>query len=102
MEEKLGGGGGGNVIKGCRQERIWGGDLPPPPSSSLPLCVALSIIKIYRSTFRIIIFFPFSDLSSHQELAAAILDCFSSPSEEVKSAASFALGLIYCVYVNFI
>ena len=34
MEEKLGGGGGGNVIKGCRQERIWGGGtfpLPPLP-----------------------------------------------------------------------
>lgn len=23
LGEKLGGGGGGNVIKGCRQERIW-------------------------------------------------------------------------------
>ncbi|XP_020625713.1 cullin-associated NEDD8-dissociated protein 1-like [Orbicella faveolata] len=34
------------------------------------------------------------DLSSHQDLAEAILDCFSSPSEEIKSAASFALGKI--------
>jgi len=31
-------------------------------------------------------------LSSHGDLAAAILNCFSSPSEEIKSAASFALG----------
>ena len=38
-------------------------------------------------------FLSFSDLSSHQDLAMAILDCFSSPSEEIKSAASFALGL---------
>ena len=35
----------------------------------------------------------FSDLSSHKDLAVAILECFSSPSEEIKSAASFALGL---------
>ncbi|XP_031563225.1 cullin-associated NEDD8-dissociated protein 1-like isoform X2 [Actinia tenebrosa] len=34
------------------------------------------------------------DLSSHKDLAAAILNCFSSPSEEIKSAASFALGKI--------
>ncbi|XP_048590232.1 cullin-associated NEDD8-dissociated protein 1 [Nematostella vectensis] len=34
------------------------------------------------------------DLSNHKDLAAAILDCFSSPSEEIKSAASFALGKI--------
>ena len=33
-----------------------------------------------------------SDLSSHKDLAVAILECFSSPSEEIKSAASFALG----------
>ena len=37
--------------------------------------------------------FGFSDLSSHKDLAVAILECFSSPSEEIKSAASFALGL---------
>ena len=36
--------------------------------------------------------FSCRDLSSHQDLAEAILDCFSSPSEEIKSAASFALG----------
>lgn len=47
----------------------------------------------------------FSDLSSHQDLAVAILDCFSSPSEEIKSAASFALGLfnhsyVYCAGIN--
>lgn len=40
------------------------------------------------------------DLSSHQELAVAILDCFSSPSEEVKSAASFALGKIAAGNLN--
>ncbi|XP_028513482.1 cullin-associated NEDD8-dissociated protein 1 [Exaiptasia diaphana] len=34
------------------------------------------------------------DLSSHGDLANAILNCFSSPSEEIKSAASFALGKI--------
>jgi len=40
----------------------------------------------------LVIFFSFSDLSSHKDLAVAILECFSSPSEEIKSAASFALG----------
>lgn len=40
------------------------------------------------------------DLSSHQDLAEAILDCFSSPSEEVKSAASFALGKIAAGNLN--
>lgn len=32
------------------------------------------------------------DLSSQPELQKAVLDCFSSPNEEVKSAASYALG----------
>ena len=36
----------------------------------------------------------FSDLSGHKDLAAAILECFSSPSEEIKSAASYALGMV--------
>ena len=34
-----------------------------------------------------------SDLSNHKDLSVSILECFSSPSEEIKSAASFALGL---------
>ena len=43
-----------------------------------------------------------SDLSSHHDLAVAILECFSSPSEEIKSAASFALGLfdIFFVFIR--
>ncbi|CAH3188697.1 unnamed protein product, partial [Porites evermanni] len=40
------------------------------------------------------------DLSSHKDLAVAILECFSSPSEEIKSAASFALGKIAAGNLN--
>lgn len=36
--------------------------------------------------------FLFSDLSGNKELRNVIIDSFSSSSEEVKSAASFALG----------
>ena len=37
-------------------------------------------------------FFTFRDLSEQNDLEGAILECFLSPSNEVKSAASFALG----------
>jgi len=41
-----------------------------------------------------------SDLSSQPELQNVVLDCFSSSNEEVKSAASYALGMItrfFCI-----
>lgn len=39
----------------------------------------------------------FSDLSGNKELRNVIIDSFSSSSEEVKSAASFALGKLMSV-----
>ena len=46
---------------------------------------------------------PFRDLSSHGDIHNVILECFSSPNEEVKSAASYALGryLISGIYEFF-
>ena len=41
--------------------------------------------------------FP-SDLSPHRDIQTVILDCFSSINEEVKSAASFALGIPLAVF----
>ena len=40
-----------------------------------------------------------SDLSSQPELQNVVLDCFSSSNEEVKSAASYALGMITRFFV---
>ena len=47
LGEKLGGGGGGNVIKGCRQERIWGrgGVMGPSPSPLFLSTTLYSLIK---------------------------------------------------------
>jgi cullin-associated NEDD8-dissociated protein 1 len=39
-------------------------------------------------------YFFFSDLSKNSGLKKSILDCFNHNSEEVKSAASYALGNI--------
>ena len=36
--------------------------------------------------------FPFSDLSSDANLQSTVVGCFNHQSEEVKSAASYALG----------
>lgn len=45
-----------------------------------------------------------SDLSETPELQGVILDSFSSPNEEVKSAASYALGkfqdVLVCVLIT--
>lgn len=59
-----------------------------------------AIFEFERLRKYINIFCLFSDLSSHQDLAVAILNCFSSPSEEIKSAASFALGLFDHSYIS--
>ena len=45
--------------------------------------------------------FPYRDLSGHAELQKVIVDSFSATSEEVKSAASFALGMYMVICENY-
>lgn len=52
----------------------------------------MALVTKYNCNDLNIIFFC-SDLSSIPELKGILLDSFSSQSEEVKTAASFALGL---------
>lgn len=54
------------------------------------------VVTLPNKTFKgkFISFLPiFSDLSGNKELKNVIIESFSSSSEEVKSAASFALGM---------
>uniref|UniRef100_A0A670I7M1 Cullin associated and neddylation dissociated 2 (putative) n=1 Tax=Podarcis muralis TaxID=64176 RepID=A0A670I7M1_PODMU len=56
----------------------------PKSSAAVKMLAFLSLAEIGRTT----------NLSAQKELKAVILDAFASPSEEVKSAASYALGNI--------
>ncbi|KAH0630206.1 hypothetical protein JD844_012933 [Phrynosoma platyrhinos] len=56
----------------------------PRSSAAVKMLAFLSLAEIGRTT----------NLSAQKELKAVILDAFASPSEEVKSAASYALGNI--------
>ncbi|KFQ04311.1 Cullin-associated NEDD8-dissociated protein 1, partial [Leptosomus discolor] len=56
----------------------------PRSSSAVKVLAFLSLAEMGRST----------NLSAQRELKAVILEAFTSPSEEVKSAASYALGNI--------
>ncbi|XP_070594405.1 cullin-associated NEDD8-dissociated protein 1-like isoform X2 [Erythrolamprus reginae] len=58
----------------------------PKSTAAVRMLAFLSLAEIGRTT----------NLSAQKELKAVILDAFASPSEEVKSAASYALGNI-CV-----
>ncbi|KFP29377.1 Cullin-associated NEDD8-dissociated protein 1 [Colius striatus] len=54
----------------------------PKSSSAVQVLALLSLAEVGRAT----------SLSAQRELKAVILEAFTSPSEEVKSAASYALG----------
>lgn len=54
----------------------------PKSSAAVKMLAFLSLAEIGRTT----------NLSAQKELKAVIMDAFASPSEEVKSAASYALG----------
>ncbi|XP_062977493.1 cullin-associated NEDD8-dissociated protein 1-like [Elgaria multicarinata webbii] len=56
----------------------------PKSSAAVKMLAFLALAEIGRTT----------NLSAQKELKAVILDAFASPSEEVKSAASYALGNI--------
>uniref|UniRef100_A0A8D0BD79 Cullin associated and neddylation dissociated 2 (putative) n=1 Tax=Salvator merianae TaxID=96440 RepID=A0A8D0BD79_SALMN len=56
----------------------------PKSSAAVKMLAFLSLAEIGRTT----------NLSAQKELKAVILEAFASPSEEVKSAASYALGNI--------
>ncbi|KAM3846314.1 cullin-associated NEDD8-dissociated protein 1-like isoform 2-T3 [Vipera latastei] len=56
----------------------------PKSTTAVKMLAFLSLAEIGRTT----------NLSAQKELKAVILDAFASPSEEVKSAASYALGNI--------
>ncbi|XP_058025284.1 cullin-associated NEDD8-dissociated protein 1-like [Ahaetulla prasina] len=56
----------------------------PKSTTAVRMLAFLSLAEIGRTT----------NLSTQKELKAVILDAFASPSEEVKSAASYALGNI--------
>nr|XP_060622249.1 cullin-associated NEDD8-dissociated protein 1-like [Anolis sagrei ordinatus] len=56
----------------------------PRSSAAVKMLAFLSLAEIGRTT----------NLSAQKDLKAVILDAFASPSEEVKSAASYALGNI--------
>jgi len=51
-------------------------------------------LKIWTVSCSLFVLCLCSDLSSQPELQNVILDCFLSSNEEVKSAASYALGLL--------
>ena len=46
-------------------------------------------------------YYFYSDLSSISNLQDVIIQLFNSPSEEIRSAASYALGIVYvCIYLS--
>lgn len=71
-----------------------------PLEASKVVSQFVSDIKNPKSTEHIVLFALLAlgeigkniDLSSHGDIQNVILECFSSPNEEVKSAASYALG----------
>uniref|UniRef100_A0A2C9JF10 TATA-binding protein interacting (TIP20) domain-containing protein n=1 Tax=Biomphalaria glabrata TaxID=6526 RepID=A0A2C9JF10_BIOGL len=71
-----------------------------PIEASNVVAQFVSDIKNPKSTEHIVLFSLLAlgeigkniDLSSHGDIQNVILECFSSPNEEVKSAASYALG----------
>lgn len=64
--------------------------------------VSFSLFRILPYCFLTLCFIcVFRDLSGHNEIQTVILDSFSSHNEEVKAAASYALGICLSFSVFF-